>query len=285
MRNLLSDNFKLLAGLLEVSALQDSNAVIYCISDHSPSDRDDAIRVVNMRTAEVNFFLLSMWLLKDNSVNIELGFLEWPLVNKCGSNVTSNTRAIRFANADGGIKEIEFTDSEVREARDIYSTLFAANITTRDDYQGYVIPEDINRLSRVFYYTQGARGSSNLSNRISTYVTCFEALFCTDSSEMAHKLSERMAFFLGETPTRRLEIFKQVKLAYNIRSKSVHGDKISKKLAEQVLSISLACDQLLRKALIKILENPSLQEVFSGSSQALEDYFTNLVLGGAERLH
>jgi hypothetical protein len=96
---------------------------------------------------------------------------------------------------------------------------------------------------------------------------------------MAHKLSERVAFFLAETPPQRSEIFKQVKAAYNIRSKAVHGDKISKKLADQAASISVRCDEMLRNALDKILTTPHWGEIFSGSSRVMEEYLTSLVLG------
>lgn len=279
---LLSSNFERLVGLIETSALRGSNAAIYCVSDHShafPKTEGEARRLLNERLAQAHLFLLALWLVKDNSVNVESGFLEYPHGDPRRSTVTSNSRAVRFAKADGSLQETEFTESEARGARDLYSKLFAASVIDQDEYRGYLVPEDFSRLSRLFYFIQAARGSSDLGNKIASYVTCFEALFCTDSSEMAHKLSERVAFFLAETGPQRSQIFKQVKTAYNIRSKVVHGDKIGRRLAEQALGISVTSDDLLRNALGKILTTRGLPEVFSGPSQALEEYLTSLVLG------
>ena len=278
---LLSTNFERLVGQIEANTLRHANAVIYSITEQPqsfPKSGDEAPHLLNKHLGNVLLFLLALWFVKDNSVNIELGFLEYPHGNPSVAKVTSNFRAARFAQADGSIRETEFTESEARCARDVYKMLFAADVVDQDENSGYLMPEDFSRLSRLFYFIQSTRNSSDLSIRIAGYVTCFEALFCTDSSEMAHKLSERVAFFLGKTPAERSDIFKHVKAAYNIRSKAVHGDKISKKLADQALSISVECDQLLRNALFKILTTPSLSKVFSGFSQSLEEYFTSLVL-------
>ena len=96
---------------------------------------------------------------------------------------------------------------------------------------------------------------------------------------MAHKLAERVAFFVGEAPSERSAIFKGIKAAYNIRSKTVHGAKIAKKLAEQAPATAGTCDELLRKTLGKILTTPGLPEVFAAPSHDLEEYLANLVLG------
>ena len=276
---LLSASFEKLVGIIESETLRRADAAIYCIADQQdPFPENEAKDVLVKRLGEVNLFLLALWLIKDNSVNVELGFIEWPHGHISKLRVTSNARAIRFSRADGSVGHTEFTDTEVRMARDLYSALFAASIVDRNEYLGYVVPEDSGRLTRLFYFIQQARSCSDLGNRIAGYITCFEALFCTDSSEMTHKLSERVAFFLSETPAQRLEMFKTVKMAYNIRSKTVHGDKISKKLAEQAAAISASCDEALRSALYKILTNRDLIDVFSGSPQALEEFLIRLVL-------
>lgn len=291
---LLSANFEGLVGKLEMTALRRSNAVIYCVSDYPDllSAREDEIqRILRARTLQVNLFLMSTWLHRDNSVNTQLGFLELPHGDP-RPTVSRVDPAVRYAKADGSITETEFTDSEARTVRDLYSKLYSELFSLPSvaegrelgqcvPDQGFVLPEHFNRISRLFHFTQAARATSDLGIKIAGYVTCFEALFCSDSSEMSHKLSERVAYFLGDTPARRLEIFRHVKAAYNIRSKTVHGDTINKKLAERAVSISVTCDDLLRAAWNKILTTSGLMDLFSGSPQALEEYFISLVLGGA----
>jgi hypothetical protein len=281
-RKLLSETFELLAGQIETSALRKASAVIYSVTEHSQASfqkEDEVIRFLNAQLGRVQIFLSALWLLKDNAVNFELGFLEYPYRDLRRSTVTSNFRAVRFSKADGTFESVEFVDSEARNAREIFQKLFSAEIVDRDEYRGWVVPEDFNRLSRVFYFVQGARSSSDLGNKIARYVTCFEALFCTDSSEMAHKLSERVAFFVGKDSAERINIFRKIKAAYNVRSKVVHGDKISKKLAEQATDLVRTCDELLRNSLTKILTTPGLPKIFSGVPGELEEYLTNMILG------
>lgn len=279
---LLSTNFERLVGLIETSALRKSNAAIYSVTEHpqgSMQKEDEVRRFLNGQLGRVQLFLLALWLVRDNSVNVELGFLEHPHGNALGSTVTSNFRAVRFSKADGSFEEMEFTDSEARNARDLFARLFAAEIVDRDESHGFLVPEDFNRLSRVFYFVQAARGSSDLGSKIARYVTCFEALFCTNSSEIALKLAERVAFFLGKDANERSIIFKNIKAAYNVRSKVVHGDQIGKKLAGQASTLVGICDELLRKSLAKILMTPGFPEIFLRPPHELEEYLTNMILG------
>jgi Apea-like HEPN len=96
---------------------------------------------------------------------------------------------------------------------------------------------------------------------------------------MTHKLAERVAFFLGENGAERTSIFKNIKAAYTVRSKVVHGDKIDKKRANQAPDLSRTCDELLRKSLAKVLTNPGLPEIFLGPPGEREEYLTGMVLG------
>jgi hypothetical protein len=257
---LLTSDLKLRIGSLETnSLLRDTGTTIYGISNHPQTilTKDEALPLLNERLDHVQTFLMALWLVKDNAVNNELGFFEYPYKPSRPSKVgvTSNFLAVRFSKADGSVDATDFTESERREARDLYST-FSANLVHHDGYRGFVLPEEYQRLSRIFYFVQSARQTLNLGNKISRYITCFETVFCTEAVEMAHKLAERVAFFLANTPTERPTTFRNIKTAYNIRSKTTHGDKISKKLGEQAQSIAVGCDKLLRDAWIKIVTTP-----------------------------
>ena len=280
IKNLLSEPFEAAAGQIETLALKNANAAIYSITEQAQSSlpKDDAIRFLNLQLGRVQIFLGALWLLKDNAVNFDLGFAEYPY-RGARRSITSNFRAIRFSKADGTFDPVVFTESDVRNAREIYSKLFSKEIVDRDEYTGWIVPEDFERLSRIFYFVQGgARGSSDLGNKIARYATCFEALFCTDSSEMAHKLAERIAFFLGNDGSERINIFKKIKVAYSVRSKVVHGDKLSKKVGDQASDLVRTCDDLLRKSLIKILTTNGLRQIFSRPSHELEEFLTCMVL-------
>ncbi len=135
------------------------------------------------------------------------------------------------------------------------------------------------KLERVYYFSQGARGASNLGVKITFYGTCFEALFCTESSEISYKLAERVAFFCEDSPAARLDILRTMKAAYNIRSKTVHGDKLKPAVAQQAATVAAQCDMLLRRILTKLLESRNLYDLFTGKPEDLEDYLVRMVFG------
>jgi len=257
--------------------------VIYAITEHQSKvlTEDEAGRFLDRQLGLIQFFLMSLWLVKDNSVNIELGFLEHPYGNPFGSSVTSNFRAVRFCEASGAILDCEFTEKEVRLARDFYKLFEANAVQLGDKNMGYVVPTDFTRFDRVLYFAQAARHSGNLGLKIANYVTCFECLFCTDSAELTHKLSDRVALFLGTTPEERMEMFKAAKAAYTIRSKTVHGDTLTKKLADDAANIAMKCDNMLREIIKRVLTTPELLEIFIGPAQKLEDYLNDLIFGAS----
>jgi len=277
---LLSSNFERIAGLLETEAIRNAPGVIYSITEYNAATFKDehAQRFVGQQLGFIQNFLITLWLVKDNAVNVELGFLERPYQAAFVSSVSSNYRDTYFSDASGKFPMCEFTDVELRVARDIFVKQFAKNVVELEQ-TGRTVPPDFDRVERVLYFSQRARASSDLGMKVATYVTCFESLFCTESSELAHKLAERLAFFCGDTPNSMFEIFKTAKTAYTIRSKTVHGDKLSARLAEQARPVSLECDGLLRKTLNKILTTPGMHEQFVASPEQLEDYLTRLVFG------
>ena len=278
---LLSRRFEGLAGVMETETLRNANAVIYAITEHQSETltEDQAVCFLGRQLGLVQLFLMSLWLVKDNSVNIELGFLEHPYGNPFGSFVTSNFRAIRFCEASGVITDCEFSEAEARVARDFYKLFEANAIQLTENNRAYVLPTDFTRFDRAFYFAQAARSAGDLGIKIANYVTCFECLFCTDAAELAHKLSERVALFSDVSPDERRNIFKAAKAAYTVRSKTVHGDTLPKKLVEEIPNIATQCDNILRDTIKRILSNHTLFEIFIGPTQALEDHMNDLVFG------
>jgi len=76
-----------------------------------------------------------------------------------------------------------------------------------------------------------------------------ESLFATSSAELAHQLAERMAIFLSRESDERERIYRQVKRAYAVRSKVVHGDVLKESKTSELIEVSLECDELLRQVI------------------------------------
>ena len=280
IENLLSPFFHEVAGTLEAHYLKNTGAVAYSIEETQPFPDDEAaIRFLLERLAEVKVFLQMLWLVKDNSVNVDLGYLEHPYKSaKPGrTNVSRNSFAHVFSTARGDVLTTEFTREELRRARHLrrdskWTVVLTPQVAT---------DERFTRYDRAFYFLQAARASSDLGVKIANYCICFEALFSTDPQELSHKLGERIACFLEKDPANRIDVFHTIKRAYAIRSKIVHGGKGSSKLWEQLREVSVSCDSIVRRILVRIIEESSFQRYFqqATSDKEVEEYFVSLVLG------
>ncbi len=268
IESLLTPNFTTIAGSLETKYLKTATAVTYGIEECEVFSNDgEAISYLNTRLAKVKLFLQFLWLIKDNSVNADLGYLEHPYDTlKAGvrrSNVSRNFFSLFFSTAEGEVTATEFTRDELRKARDIFKRVpgeivFHPQSATDDRF---------GRFERAFYFSQAARTSSDLGVKIANYCTCLEALFSTDSKELSHKLSERVACFLESELEGRLKLFHLIKKAYGIRSRVVHGAGGSKSLQREVIATSISCDHILRRIFLTILENQSLFDRFLSKSE------------------
>lgn len=135
-----------------------------------------------------------------------------------------------------------------------------------------------SRIGRALIFIIIGRQALNLSVKISNYCSALESIFTTDSNEISHKLSERIAFFLSQYDHVKMDVYKTIKKAYSIRSKLVHGDTLNNKLIGDLPDICFQCDEYLRKIVMAILEDKRLLEIFESNNQNVENYFNTLIL-------
>jgi hypothetical protein len=249
---------------------------------------DEPLRVLAVMHTYIHQFLHCLWLIKDNSVNADVGFVH--SIDSQGKEVaSSNSRASVYTCADGCRREIEYSRAELIKARTLYERLTilgqarthpsTLNPISQVEPTGTVVTADaVRALTRISYFVNSARDCSDLSVKVAHYSTCLEILFSTDSSEISHKLAERVALFLGQTFEERKRIFNRVKRLYSVRSKVVHGDVFSKSTLGTLREISLDADDLLRQLLRLILDSDELCALFEGSKESREEYFIDLVL-------
>ena len=97
---------------------------------------------------------------------------------------------------------------------------------------------------------------------------------------MTHKLSERIAYFLEDDPSKRFAIYEDLKSIYSIRSQVTHGSTISKKYLHKISEHSKKADDILRRIFVILQENECLDEYFrKDNNEKLDKYLTALTLG------
>ena len=57
-----------------------------------------------------------------------------------------------------------------------------------------------------------------------SFVTVLEALLSTGTAEVSHQISERVVILIGQDRNQRIELYRRVKVLYDLRSRIAHGD-------------------------------------------------------------
>jgi len=109
--------------------------------------------------------------------------------------------------------------------RDIFHQLDVARTTTL-----YAIEREDNFLTIAYErYSEALLENASLERKVANAVMGLEALYSSDNSELASKLSNRIAKALSLLGKHSLTTRGHVLEAYKIRSKHVHGDQLSNK--------------------------------------------------------
>ncbi|MBU0508886.1 hypothetical protein KKH27_08635 [bacterium] len=275
IRGLLPPFFQISAGSLEYSYLLSGKPVVYALEDYHPTDSTDAIKHLSLRIAQLSYFLHLLWYTKDNSAHMEFGYLLADL-NTAALGVHRNFRGVLKTNSQGKMDPVTFSREELRQARLFFGKFKQPPCGASPQ----VMVEALGRWVRADYFVQAARSNADIGVKIANYCTALEGLFSTDNQELSHKLAERIAIFLAESP-KRSELYRSIKRAYAIRSKVVHGGRGGPNLLDQAMEVSGLCDDVCRDALLKIYSEPELHDQFINGKAGtdLEEYFLKRLLG------
>jgi hypothetical protein len=273
IKELLNKEFSIMAGTIETAFILNSDVIIYgknVVNDNDFVGQD----YLKCQMMASKFFLNFIWLIKDNSVNFDMAFLQYP--EPQGTRIDKNYVSAVYSNCFGNRDKITLNRSELKLSREIFRERFSKEPVELQ--KGTRLQKGIGRVSIVFYFLQSARSNPDIAVKIVDYCTCFEALFSTSSAELSHQLAERIALFIGESFQERRDIFNKIKEAYGIRSRIIHGDLLSPSKIDRLYSISETCDNFLRRILYKIFSDRELSDIFSNPPSQLDDYFLNLIL-------
>ena len=277
VRKLLRADYLPILGRLEASAIIEADAVIYSV-DKVPDDLTPEQYLI-AKLYRVKAFEMATWLMQDNSINSEHGFL---LYQKDGMpTVSSNFIATQHSTATG---EDVFLNLRRRELK-VIREFFRKNIHI--EKHAHTLPttqltKGASRISMVYFLVQSARCQSDLALKISQYCSALEALYTTSTIELAHQLAERVAFFLEKDGGSRYQTYRALKRIYDFRSRIVHGGTIKHSVLDDLRNSAAICDDLIRRSLQKILGKKSFMDIFEGNPKELDDFFLRLCLNAAE---
>jgi len=266
-------------GKLEYSSLLNAKAFIYS-KEVVPDDISPEDYLID-RLYFVQSFLASIWFEMDNSVDFESGFVFFKKDKQLG--VSSNHLSVAHTNSQVEKTVCILNRNTLKDIR-VFNreTLIYIKNSHKDRIETQLLKKN-SRVEIALYHIQGARSQSDIGVKISNYCSALEALFSTNQAELAHQLSERLAFSISKTPEERLVNYKKSKQAYTIRSKVVHGTHIKESDLPKIKDAALFCDSSLRTVMTKILTDENLHKNFSRDNEALDSYMLKLIFGINEK--
>lgn len=227
---------------------------------------------------KLQLFCSLLWLSKDCCVSTGDGYV-FANVSKNNSYIHTNRYLKEFYNSLGERKVEQIKRDEIKEACSSMNELFEnTEISDCSDARQLLIDfSNSDKLSRALYLTDKARSYSLPHDRIAEFIVVLESLFCCQASEIAHRLSERVACFL-EDSRNKLATYKTIKEAYNYRSKVVHGStKIKEEKYDDLTKISGEIEGIVKAVLTSLkVDEPLLTFKDEGE---INDYFMKIILG------
>lgn len=276
IRSLLTADLVSFIGTIEFSYLYDGYPIIaYTINDLDLKTTT-SIEHLDKHLYLLKLYFFCLWLTKDNAADFDIGFVQF-LNLENSPTVSSNNMSSTNFNVSGTRDLVNFSVEELK---------LAAQYFTDTLYLGHTnVPPIANttsteRITIANHFVQIAIASKDLGIKAVGYCSALETLFSNgENTELAHKLSERIAKFLEKDLDKRVEIYKTVKKIYEIRSKVVHGATIRPAKLDELSKIVKEADEICRRIMIYAFTVPNGENIFEKSREHLDQFFSELILG------
>ena len=200
-----------------------------------------------------------LWFIKDNSCNITNIYA----LAKTGKNFGQLSFEYKkvISNCCGEFADVSFSKDEIDECLEIRKKFYEICPNFKDeDHWGY--DREVNRIEKGFKFLYEARHEVYLPSKIAMYMSCFECLFAvgkSDGGELTQKIAERASFYIGNYKEDKIEIYRTIKMAYNIRSRYLHGGELDEAENNRTYQskISTKTDAIARRIFTKIITEDS----------------------------
>lgn len=271
-------------GLVEFASFEDS-VYRYEVGDFENIQQKlgfklDGIQLVNFLIRKVEVFLACLWLVKDNSITSEVGFLHMYDKDPDQGFFSSNAIPNLPSTSDGEFRNTEFNATELDQAIKYYQEFTFDPKSSPSDIITQLenpLTKGSKRVDRAFYFLVNARNTTALPIKALNYCSLLECLFTNDSGEITHKVSERFALFTGNDFEERKALFKMAKELYKIRSKATHGQPVGAQ-PDQMRILLIEIDNKVREILLTSINKEAKSEVFNLQNESFDNWFLDLIL-------
>ncbi len=271
---ILSNNLSLhTLGLHSIDEIRDAPSYYVLEGDFSKEYDQSKIDAIGTSICfaflrQIQAYVGSLWEICDNSIYVRDGFLySYNEIISDGCTFKASVSTIN-SKATGAIESVSIPTSLLMEQGKIIIKDNGFNeigdYKTATQIQHYK-KSGLSRKALASVYIALARGQASIPMKLLLYCSAAEALVANSETELSHRVAERMASLLGNNTEERVDIYSNIKLGYDTRSKVAHGALI-KKDETLIQRCSTNIDDYLRKAL-------RLEVPFSLNDKDFEDFF------------
>ncbi len=236
-----------------------------------------------------NEVAMMLWVLEDNAVFVDTGYGEI-LVSATDVLQLHVSITPTLFSASGEQPTTKFSRDDLLKASELsrrWNAHLKKTVSEAEASADTLISRDSNgvlgshkgstRLSRFFHFLQIARSATDQGVRIALYFSALESLFTTDNKDIAHKVSDRVSCFIETDGEAREDTYRQMKRAYNVRSRVVHGSCLEAKAEEELFETSKRLDFFLRRVFGKMLDEARTLDQFDEPVELFSEYLRKLV--------
>lgn len=274
IRESLDSDFAFFAGRIEYEHLLEVDHLIVCRPEESSiwEGYNHSEPAVFCWLLWLSMLIEDSWLVKDNAIGCELAHCRFDN----GSDIywSSNGLYAQLSKTDGQtLVPTVFDQDEVQSwgnlSFELRDHLHGKGFSVFDS----PVSKKSTRFNRFLSFMASSRTMKHPSLKIAQICSALESLFSTSSSELTHRLSERVSHFLGGSSATMEERYQFMKKAYGIRSQVTHGSHIKASDIEASSGISQSLQDLCREIVFMVLRDPEKEDVVYGSNEKIEDYF------------
>ncbi len=263
-----------LIGVIEVNHLLNNYPIVAYFESDFDGEKTTSIQYLNLHLLLLKAYFICLWVEKDNAADFDIGFLAF--TNQSGDlEVSSNVMTNANFNSNGKTEATVFTKDQLVSALQFLSNFV---LVEYQDATQIFNASSVHRRAIAIYFIQSARCTNDLGIKAANYCSMLESLFANgDTSELSHRLSERVSKFLRENLRERIELYKTLKKLYNLRSKVVHGANYKVPGENELTTLVETADLISREIMAYCLSTRE-DNIFEKSVEDLNNYFLTLSL-------
>lgn len=235
---------------------------------------------ITMWLGWIDWLIQDSWLIKDNSIVCEIAYCKQ---TKDGVVQWANNGLYSKMFTARGLPdtEIVFNAAEIEQWNTVCDTNRSLIFANKSVMGGRVSDKSYSRFARFYHFLDTSRRTPYEAVKIAHCCSALESLFSTDTVELSHRLSERVAFLFAKHGSDAETVYQFIKDCYAVRSSVTHGSPVPSKFSKGLETQSENLQKHMRKLVFIITEDKHLFEVLSGGNEGIESYFRKLIFSSS----